>query len=418
MAAGLLIGLEREQARATPEGGSFVGGPRSHALIGLFGGVTALLAAVVTPWLVPAGLIAVTVLVAVSYADDVRAGRDQGLTTEAATLVTFVLGVLAASQRVMESDSRRLTLVAALAVTVTLLLSARPWLKSLIERVSRDDLYAVVKFLIVAVVVLPLLPNRTYGPLDVLNPFKVGLMVVLIAGLGFVGYVASRVLGEGRGFAVTAILGGMVSSTAVTLSFAGRAKASATLARPAAIAIVLASTIMFVRVLVEVLAVYPPLARTLVGPIAAMATVGVAGCATLYFSRRAAQVGDGGKAPAVALSNPFELSSAVRFGALFAVILVICKAAQVYAGGTGMYLAAALAGTTDVDAITLSTASLAKEGGVEASTAVNTILIGAASNTLVKATMTAVVGGLRVAVAVLATFGAMLLVGALATFVL
>jgi uncharacterized membrane protein (DUF4010 family) len=408
LAAGLLIGLEREQSwRPSKDHGSFLGGVRTYPLFALLGAVSTLLGRVLSVWFPLVGFLGVLTLVALSYADDVKKERDRGLTTEASMLLTFLLGALASSSGVVEPMGRRVIAVAALAVVVTLLLSAKPVLHALVERVSRDDLFATVKFLIVAVLVLPLLPNTTMGPLDVINPFRVGLMVVLIAGISFLGYVAIRVLGPGRGLTVTALLGGLVSSTAVTLSFAGRARKEPALAPVAALAIVLASTIMFARILVEVAAVHLPLLRPLMLPVLAMGTAGVTAAAILYRGAR----GTNPAPSAVPLSNPFELSSAVRFGLLFAGVLVASKAAELYAGPAGIYAAAALAGTTDVDAITLSTANLARSG-LETRVATTTILVGAISNTAVKAAMAAVLGGWRLGRPVVLACGAMLVAAA------
>lgn len=405
LAAGLLIGLEREQSPGQEaDASSFLGGIRTYPLLALGGALASLLGRTLSPWLVPLGLLGVLALVAISYAERVRKERDRTLTTEASICVTFLLGALATSAGVIEPVSRRVVVVAALAVVVTFLLSAKPLLGHVLERVSKDDLYATIKFLIVAVLVLPLLPNVAVGPLGAINPFDVGLMVVFIAGIGFVGYVASRFWGTGRGLAVTALLGGLASSTAVTLSFAGRVRKQPDLAPTAAAAIVLASTIMFVRILVEVAVAYHPLLRSLIWPALAMTAVGSA--AGFFLYRRAAA---DGQAPSVELTNPVELSTAVRFGLLFAAVLLVSKAAQQYAGAAGMYVAAAVSGATDVDAITLSTAQLAKQG-LDPRVATTTVLIGAVSNTFMKAVLAISLGGASVgrpvAFAFLATFAA------------
>jgi uncharacterized membrane protein (DUF4010 family) len=358
-------------------------------------------------WLPVSSFIGLLTLVAIAYADDVRKGRDRGLTSEASILMTFLLGALASSTGVIEPMSQRVLVVAALAVIVTFLLSSKPRLHALVGRVSNEDLYATVRFLIVAVLVLPLLPNTTVGPLDVINPFHVGLMVVFIAGISFVGYVATRVLGTGRGLVTTALLGGLVSSTAVTLSFAGRARKEPALVPLAAAAIVLASTIMFARILVEVAVLYRPLLRHLTLPVTAMAAAGIVVGAILF--RRAHSKGK--TSPDVPLSNPFELGVAIRFGLVFGCVLLASKAAQIYAGPAGMYAASALAGTTDVDAITLSTANMARDG-LDAHVATTTIVVGAVSNTIVKAAMTAVLGGWNLGKLVLIGYGAMLVAAA------
>lgn len=419
--AGLLIGIEREQtqeAALSPNGNpasgrdpsGFLGGARTYPLFALLGALAMFLRGAVGPWLLLAVLLGVVGLVGISYVDDLRSGRGRGrgLTTEASILVTFLLGALAAARELILPTSQRVIAVAALAVVVTLLLSSKPVLQSFLRKVSRDDLYATVKFLIVAVLVLPLLPNRTFGPLEVLNPFNIGLMVSLIAGVSFVGYVAVRALGPGRGMAVTALVGGLVSSTAVTLSCAGRARAEPELSTAAALGIVLASSIMSARVLIEVAVVHPPLLRALILPIGAMMLTGAAVALVLYLRSRSMPT----VTSEVRFANPFELTSAVKFGLLFALVLIGSKAAQLYAGALGMYGAALLAGTTDVDAITLSTANLARDGLPQA-VAATTIMLGITANTIVKGVMAASLGGRPLAARVLPAFAAMLLGGGL-----
>ncbi len=409
LAAGLLVGLEREQSRApADEGSSFLGGIRTFPLFALLGALSVLVGRSSSVWVPVAALASLAAFLGVAFASDVREGRDRGLTTEIAALVTFMLGALAASHEAIPSPAERGIVVGAAAVVVTLLLSSKPRLHGLVQRVSPADLYSSVKFLIVAVVILPLLPNRTLGPLGVFNPFHVGLMVVLIAGLSFVGYVAQRVLGTGRGLAVTALVGGLVSSTAVTLAFSHRARRDASLAPMAAVAVLLASIIMLGRVLIEVAVVYPPLVRTLAGPIGAMVAVGIVVSALLYrgMRERAPQVGD------VELSNPFELGAAVRMALLFGAVLFASHAAQKWAGDAGIYVAATVAGIADVDAITVSTASLARDG-LDPDVATTTVLLGVAINTAAKSAIAAMVGGRRLGATVAVASALMLAAGGL-----
>lgn len=406
LAAGLLIGFEREQSQpaSTPSVG-FLGGARTYPLFALVGALSILLSQVAAflPVLSFAGMIA---FVTLSYADDVRKERDRGLTTEASLLTTFLLGALSATRTLLVPEGRKVIVVLGVAVVVTLLLSAKPRLNRWIQRVSPDDLYATLKFLIIAVLILPLLPSASFGPLDAINPFQIGLMVALIAGVSFVGYVAIRVVGPGRGLAVTALIGGLVSSTAVTMASAGRAAHDKDLIPSASLAIVLASTIMYIRVLIEVAVVYRPLLVVLVFPIGAMLLIGI--LASLFLYRRSVRQTDAPSSQDVNFQNPFELGSAVKSGVLFAGVLLLSKAAQKYAGTKGMYVAALFAGATDVDAITLSTANLAREG-LTPVVAVTTIALGVMSNTVVKGAMAVVIGGRRLALPVLVPFGLMLL---------
>jgi uncharacterized membrane protein (DUF4010 family) len=213
-------------------------------------------------------------------------------------------------------------------------------------------------------------------------------MVVLIAGISFVGSLAIRILGARRGLGLTGLVGGLVSSTAVTLSFSGRAKEETRLHASFALAVVLASSVMFLRVLLEVAVVNRELLPRLAIPMGAMAVGGALASALLYRRSRKLEA----TLPEIQFSNPFELSSALKFAALFGFILLVSKAATTYFGAGATYLAGLLAGTTDVDAITLSMARLVK-GGLAPEVAVTTILIAVASNSVVKASMATVVGG-------------------------
>lgn len=411
LAAGLLIGFEREQSQS-PDAGQigFLGGARTYPLFALVGALSVLLGHGTWSFFPLLSFLGMLGLVTISYADDVRKERDRGLTTEASLLLTFLLGALGATRTLILPESRRVIFVLGIAVVVTMLLSSKPRLKNLVRHVSSDDLYATLKFLIIAVLILPLLPNATFGPLNVLNPFNIGLMVALIAGVSFVGYVAIRMLGPGRGLAVTALIGGLISSTAVTLASAGRAKKDQDLAPAAALAIVLASTIMSARVLFEVAVVYRPLVAPLLPPIGAMFAVGMAASLLLY--RRSRKQSGALSSSEVTFQNPFELGSAVKSGLLFALVLLGAKAAQNYAGTKGIYVAALFAGTTDVDAITLSTANLAR-GGLATQIAVTTIVIGVTANTIVKGSMAVIVGGGRLVRPVIGAFAAILIAGAL-----
>lgn len=411
LAVGLLVGLEREQTK--PErGGSQLGGIRTYPILALVGALSALLAPAM-PWIPLIALLGVFGLVGISYAADIRRDADHGMTTEIAVILVFLLGALATSRGVLEPMTDRMLVVAAVGVASTFLLSSKPWFHRLAARVSRDDFYSTVKFLIVAVCVLPLLPDQDVGPLDAINPRNLGLMVVTIAGLSFLGYVAMKFLGARRGLLLGAALGGLVSSTAVTLSFAGRTKAEPSLAPVAAGAIAIAWTIMLARVAVVVALLSPVLLRTLAIPLAAMTIAAIAGL--LITFRRA---GDSGEQ--LTLKNPFELSSAIKVSLLFGVVLLLTKAATVYLGPEGLYLASAASGTTDVDAVTLSTAKLTK-GGLEPIIGATAISIAIAANTLVKTVLAWSIGraalGKRVAVTgalIIVTGGAALAVTALA----
>ncbi|MBI4563089.1 MAG: MgtC/SapB family protein [Planctomycetes bacterium] len=389
LGVGLLIGLQREQQAMEEHGDKklFLGGIRTFPLYALVGSLSMLLGRQVGSWAVGVGFVALMAPLVVSYADDVAKGRDRGLTTKTAFAVTFLLGVLAQTEGLIEPLKNRLLLVAAIGVVVTTLLSLKRPLHELVTKVSHEDIYATVKFLVVAVVALPLLPDEAYGPLKALNPFHIGLMITLIAGISFVGYVAFRVWGAGKGLGMTGLLGGLVSSTAVTLSFSERSRREPQVVEACALGVVLASTVMFVRIVAMVAVVYPELVPAILPSMSGSTLGGVLAAGLLYRKSRQAEV----RPEEVKLTNPFELNAAIKFGLLFGVVLLVSKAARSYLGSGGIYLASALAGTTSTDAVTLSVADMAKEG-LPHTTAAVAILLAAAAAMLIKGLLAAFLG--------------------------
>jgi uncharacterized membrane protein (DUF4010 family) len=389
--AGLLIGLERERSAPTDPGEeSFLGGARTHPLFALVGGVSVLASRQVGAWGVLLPLFGLIALLVANYWGDVVGKRSRGITSEAAFLLSYMLGALSLTDGVIEPLSRKVFVVSAVAVVATALLSSKPAIHPLAQRISSTDLVGTLKFLVVAVIVVPLLPDETFGPFDVLNPHDVGLFVILISGISFVGYAGIRLLGPERGLGLTGVVGGLVSSTAVTLSLAGRAREHEELGESASLAVILASTIMFLRVIVIVAVVNPSLVRLVAPPMVAATLAGMGTSLLLWLrSRRIRR-----PAGVIAFTNPFELARALGFALLFAVVLVGTKGAAIHLGDAGTYAAGLIAGTTDVDAITLSMAGLAG-GAVDPSVAATTIFLGAGSNTLVKGVLAAVLGGWR-----------------------
>jgi uncharacterized membrane protein (DUF4010 family) len=375
---GLLLGLERERKR---DAELLFGGVRTFALIALLGAVGAFVERELDEgWLVLAAFVAVSALVVVSYTTTAARG-EVGITTEISALLAFVVGALCGWDRVG---------VASVATVVCLLLlTLKDYLHRLARRVELEDVEATLKFAVISVIILPLLPNETFGPppLNVINPYKIWLMVVLIAGLNFLGYVLVKVLGNEHGLLVTGILGGLVSSTAVTLSFSQRSRQEPAMSSAFVLAIMAAWTIMFVRVVVMVGLVNLSLATVLVLPLGLMAATGALISLVLWRRTRSPETG-----VVTAGANPFELGEAIKFGLLFGVVTVVAKAAEVYLGETGLYLAGAVAGLTDVDAISLSMANLAVADPENLKVAARTVVIAVLSNTLVKAGMAVFLG--------------------------
>lgn len=407
LGAGALIGVERQQAHGhEPDPGEF-GGIRTFPLIALLGGVGAVAIPVAGLWLLGLLLVALGALLTVSYVHSTSTG-DFGMSTEVAALLTFALGAVAAMPEVLPIATQRYLLVAAGAGVVMVLLALKRPLHGFSAKVSTDDIYATGKFVILALVVLPILPNRTFGPLDVLNPFKIGLMIVLVAGISFAGYVATRMIGNRRGILVAGLVGGLASSTAVTLTFSGRAKQEPRIAAACTVAIVAACSTMFARVLAVVGVVDPRLLSSLAWPLGAMAVVGFA-AALLLLKREGAGSGASEEVP---LKNPFELGQAVKFGLIYAVVLLVAKAGQTYLGTGGIYASAVLAGLTDVDAITLSLVDL-HLGGLATTTAATGIALASITNTIVKGSLALSLGGPALGKRVALALGLSLTAGAL-----
>jgi uncharacterized membrane protein (DUF4010 family) len=369
---GILVGLQREYAYGDPDREMFAG-VRTFALMALVGGVAAMVAdELASPWPFIGVMLLLGALIAIAYFVTAWRGK-VGLTTEVSALVTTLCGALC--------YWGYLPLAAAMAVATTVLLSIKLEMQTFIRRLTREDVYATLKFAVITAIVLPVLPNQTFGPppLDVLNPYKIWLMVVFISGISFLGYVLIKVVGSRQGIGLTGLLGGLASSTAVTLSFSQRSQTQPDLARPLALGLTLSWMMMFLRVVAEVAALNAALLRMLWLPMAASAAVGLAYGVYLCFSQRTDEEGG------VDFSNPFELGPAVKFGLLYAVILLVSKAAQIYLGDTGVYLSSIVAGLTDVDAITLSMAELGgAAGGVDLHVAARAIVLAAMSNTFVK----------------------------------
>jgi uncharacterized membrane protein (DUF4010 family) len=372
---GLLIGLEREHSQQESETTHFAG-IRTFPMITLLGCTTALLAEENQIWLFAVGMAGMVGLILTVYAFSAQHG-DLGVTTEIVALLAYLIGGLVYWNEIW--------LAVALGVIVTVLLALRPFLHNLVARIDREDIYATLKFVVVSAVILPLLPDEAYGPWGVLNPFQIWLIVVFVSAVSFTGYVAIKLLGPRRGIGLTGFLGGLVSSTAVTLGFSQRSRETPPLARHLALGIVIASTTMYPIIVLQVLAFNQEFARRLWLPMGLLAAIGLGGSALLWRAARSREL------ETTNFANPFRLLPAIQFGFLFTVVLVVTKAAQVSLGDTGVYLASFLAGLTGMDAITLSMAQLAGEE-VSLHVAAQSLLLAAAANTLVKGGLTAFLG--------------------------
>lgn len=398
LAAGLLIGAERGWQERNSDDNRLAAGIRTFALGSLLGGFAMLLGERfgVLAWAVIfAGFSA---LVITSYLSQLQRLDDFGLTTEVALLITFLLGSLAVAGHP--------PLAAAGAVAVALLLSLKRVLHGALQRLSEAELSGALKLLFISLVLLPALPNQGYGPWQAFNPYAIWWMVVLIAAIGFAAYVAIRLVGTRHGLLITALLGGIVSSTAMTLTLA-RLHRAHNLHALLACGLLATSALMFPRVLLEVSLINHSLLPHLAAPLA-VATLVYALGALLHFRRARDETEDAAEPP---LRNPFELVPALRFAALLAAILFLVEGAQHWLGDNGVYLVALIAGLADVDAITLSLARSAHTD-LGPTAAVQGIFLAALSNSLVKSGLIALVGGRRLAWLTLPVMAAGLLAGA------
>lgn len=385
LAIGILVGMQREFASGRDDG-ELPAGVRTFGLIALLGCGAAHVSDRLDS-VIPLGavLILLGALLTCMYLVQVKRGK-WGLTTEVAAGVTFLAGVLA-----LEGQMR---LAGALGVVTTLILSLKLELHALARNLTQEDVFATLKFAVLGVVILPLLPNRSYleSPFDLINPFKIGLFVVLMLGVQFVGYILAKLLGARRGIGLMGLLGGLVSSTAVTLGFTQRSRNEPAHSGSLSLAILASWCMMLGRTLVVVWALNPEVLLRTWAPMAAALAAGMGYCLFLYLKPRLAA-----EAEAAPFSNPFELGPALRFGLLFVVILVASRWAQTAFGNLGMYLSSFTAGLVDVDAISFTMSRMAGQGGVEAAAAANAVLLAALANTLLKGGLSISLGspGLR-----------------------
>lgn len=378
LAIGLLLGLERERSHAR----KLPAGSRSFALLSLAGAV----AAGFSQWAVVAGFLAVGALIALAYLR--TSAEDPGTTTATAALVAYLLGALAYS---------RPALAVGLAVVVAGLLVS----KNRIHRFARDimtevELEDAIKFLVVAFVILPLLPDRGLGPYGILNPGKVWLLVVLLTGIGWVGYIGVRALGPERGLLITGIAGGFVSATATTASMARLSRTTPSVRAPLASAL-LASLATFVQLLIVIGVVDAHVLQRLWPPVAAGALVLVVIAGVVY---RGAGVAEDNPSPeqdtgAKAASRPFALRPALILATVLTLALLVGRWGADVLGAGGTVLAAFAAGLADAHAGSVAAASLAAKGDITVDTALLAIAAALGSNLIVKTVLAFTAGGRR-----------------------
>lgn len=370
---GLLVGLQRERSR------SVLAGFRTFPLVTLLGFLSALVAQKLGGWIVAAGLIGLAGMIAAG----IFHGKpdDPGLTTEVAMAVMFLLGAF------LSFGPLAVPIIASGCIVI--LLHLKPQMQALAGKIGDADFRAVIQFILITLVILPVLPDRTFGPFDVLNPRRIWLMVVLIVGIGLAGYVVYKFFGERVGSLAGGLLGGLISSTATTVSYARRSCQAPGTEAAAAFAIMLASSVVFLRVLILIGVTAPKLFEACWLPLATI-LLSVSGIGLVAWPR---QTSSEAKPPDQ--KNPSELKAALFFAALYAVVLILAAAARESLGARGLLLVALASGLTDMDAITLSLSQMVQAGSLDAGNGWRMILAASLSNLAFKTGIIAVLGNRR-----------------------
>jgi len=380
---GLLIGLERERKPDTKAG------LRTFALTAVLGCLAALLAELTSSgWIIVAGLLMVATMMIVAQARDPLDDGDPGTTSVIAMMLCYGLGALTWFDQT--------TLAVMLAITVTVLLYFKTQLQGVSRSLTHKDLISILQFGVLSLVVLPILPNRDYGPYAALNPHQIWWMVVLISGLSLAGYAALRIVGNRHGAPLLGFFGGLVSSTATTMVFARNARADHLLTGTATLVILVANLVVMVRLALVAIVLAPSLFL----PLASVLGIGLLlGLVVAIFRWRTLTAA--GDLPLPEVKNPTEIRTALSFGLLYGLVLMLAAWLQDIAGSQGLYLVALASGLTDVDAITLSTLRLFNQQTLEAAPAVTAIGLATLSNLIFKSGLVIALGGKTLAKSVL-----------------
>jgi uncharacterized membrane protein (DUF4010 family) len=397
---GLLIGLERGWRERERREGMRIAGLRTYGLISFLGGLSAMLAKQSSPLLLGFVFIALALILLVAYSKNREKFEDVGITSMIASLLAFILGALVVFGHAV--------LAASSAVVITLLLGFKPLLHGWVSKLDQQELEATLKLLLISVVMLPVLPDQGFGPWQMINPYHVWWMVVLIAGISYLGYFAIRIAGDRHGPVVTGAFGGLVSSTAVTINLARIAKNDDTMRNALAAGILTACATMFARTLLLASIMNNELFRQLLVSLSAMSGFTYLSALLLWLRTKAKQ-GNSGDMP---LENPFQLGMALKFGVFLSLIMLLSKVLQIQFGNAGAYVLASISGVADVDPITLSMAQLSKQG-LDITVAAHAVFIAVAVNSGFKSLMSWVIGGYAIGFRVGGTLIVSILIGLL-----
>lgn len=365
---GLLIGLEREHA-ALPRKVKPFAGMRTFTLVILLAFLTMALNFLVSPWILPITLSGIFVLIGLSYF--ISAKDTAGGTTEISVFLAFFLGIL--------TFLGFIELALAITMIVVGILSSKIRLQNFVGKITTSELFAVIRFGVIALLIFPFLPDEAIDPDGVINLREVGLVVLLTSGLNFAGYIMMRIFGKEYGILLTGIVGGIISSTMVTWIFSKKSKEQPLLSSNCTSAIMAAATVMVLRILAWVFVFNKSLFKLLLIPggiifLTSLATM-------LYFHYRQAKVKD--HDVEMPLGNPLNLRTALFFAALYTSILFIINLSSEHLGSSGIYLTTLIASIADVNAITISLTKFAGDT-LSFNTALNAIILATLGNTVIK----------------------------------
>jgi len=365
LALGFLVGLERESTKVEHQK-LILGGVRTYPLISMFGFGCAWLYQIGATFMLPVGLLGLAALASITYHAKIAAGH-YGSTSEISAFLTFVTGALALLVDIWAAM--------ALGIFNAILLSEKARLETYVENLNKVEFLATLKFLLVTLIILPVLPNQEYTRFQ-LNPTRIWEIVILVSTIGFIGYFLSKRFGEKVGLWLSGILGGIVSSTALTIAAGRLAQKNPARGASALQASILAASVMYIRILILVAFVNSAFVPNVWWRLVFLAGAGLA----LSVRTRKADQGSDTK-EMTELQNPFEITPALVFAALFVVLLVVTSAAKTVMGGTGLLVLGAVVGVADVDPFVLSIVQHADDA---ASIAVPAMIIAVMSNTIAK----------------------------------
>jgi len=378
---GFAIGLQRTMQQIYSKEKLSIAGSRTFALISLLGFLSGWLAKS-APQLVVLVALAVIFLLAISYYVKTTHYKKMGMTTQIAAIVTYLLGLMIAFHLEQYAIF--------IGVLMIVLLDIKPRLKRIERNISPADLNASILLLAMTFLILPMLPDRMIGPYQLFNPYKTWLMAVIIAAISFVGYIAIKILGNKRGVLLTGLFGGLISSTAVSISLSEMSLSQKSFLNNFAAGIAMASTLMYLRVLLEAFVIDMEVAKTLLLPYLAAC---IAGLVYVFILYRRSHTGMIDLQNSAISKNPLQLSEAVKFGLLFGIIYGAITVVQDHYGEVGVYVISLLSGITDVDAITLSLSELSSDQKLSVAASSLGIVIASVTNSLVKLGIVYWIGG-------------------------